>query len=95
MARRPDYTLVAKQKTTDASKKPMQNPVGAAWDNDGILSLKLNVGVRLNWDDEIWLTLFPADNESYNPGRPTRAAAGATPAKAAADDQGGEGEIPF
>ena len=58
--RRPDYILIAKLKEDGASG----SPVGAAWTTapgprGAGISIKLNPGVRIGWDDELRLTLWP------------------------------------
>ena len=62
--RRPDYVV---QATSRADKKQAAK-VGAAWrttSSAGVkgLSLRLNPGVRISWDDELWLTLWPNEDK--------------------------------
>jgi uncharacterized protein (DUF736 family) len=60
MGERPDYVLQARTR----GDKQYNARVGVAWvklANDGTqyLSLQLNPGVRLSWDDELYLSLWP------------------------------------
>lgn len=55
-SRNPKYTLVIKSKCNDRS----MTIAGVAFENDfGGLSLKLNPGVVLKWDDEVFFNLNP------------------------------------
>lgn len=54
--RKPDYRLKAMNKATDAKAE-----VGAAWSNtDGSISIVLNPFVRLDYNTDLVLTMFPA-----------------------------------
>ena len=58
-ARKPDFNLSAKPKDGQPGCK-----VGAGWKNDdGSISIKLNVGTTLSWNDDLFLGLFPTDGE--------------------------------
>jgi hypothetical protein len=55
VGKRPDYFLTAKPKAGGR-----QNRIGVAWKADkGGISIKLSAGVRLAWDDELWVGLWP------------------------------------
>lgn len=59
MPRQPDFHLKALDKDTDKTAK-----IGAAWQNEnGTISLVLNPFVVLNANDDLLLTLFPADEK--------------------------------
>lgn len=61
--RRPDYNLTASVKNPDGTYGPSVT-VGAGWDAaNGRVSLRLNVGTSLRWDDGLALTLHPADEK--------------------------------
>lgn len=65
--KQPDYRLVAWEKTTNRSSN-----VGAAWvSQKGHITIKLDPGVTLSWNDGLSLNLFPAED------RPRYAARGA------------------
>lgn len=61
--RPPDYKLSLKHRVTGVSGQ-----VGAAWkDERGFLSVKLNPGVTLSWQDDVYLALFPVDATTPSP----------------------------
>lgn len=54
--KKPDFNLSAKPRDGRLGGK-----VGAGWKNtDGSISIQLNVGVTLSWNDELFIGLFPA-----------------------------------
>jgi hypothetical protein len=56
--RKPDFNLSAKPKDGRPGNK-----VGAGWINDdGSISIALNVGTTLSWNDELFIGLFPVEN---------------------------------
>jgi hypothetical protein len=70
-SRKPDFNLSAKPKDGQPGCK-----VGAGWKNDdGSISIKLNVGTTLSWNDDLFLGLFPTDGEWRNRPKPVVARA--------------------
>jgi len=56
--RPPDFRLSIKHRVTGAS-----GTVGAAWKDDrGFLNIRLNPGVVLSWQDDVYLNLFPVED---------------------------------
>ena len=57
---KPTHRLKAKVRTDDNSGA--YGDVGAAWLNEnGSLSVRLNIGIVLDWRDNCLLTLFPSE----------------------------------
>lgn len=49
-----------KVKVKSGPREGDQSTVGGAWLNaDGSMSIRLDVGVTLRWDDELMITAFP------------------------------------
>jgi len=58
---KPDFYVVAKPKEGDMKG----SRVGAAWhNNQGGISISLNVGVDLRWDDNLFITLWPNEDKA-------------------------------
>jgi len=58
--RRPDLRLKVRSRTN----LDEQAVVGAAWTNpDGSVSIRLNPGVTLSWNDGLQITAFPSENK--------------------------------
>ena len=56
--RPPDFRLSIKHRVTGAA-----GVVGAAWKDDrGFLSIRLNPGVVLSWQDDVYINLFPIED---------------------------------
>jgi hypothetical protein len=74
--RKPDFNLSVKPKDGR-----MGNKVGAAWKNDdGSISISLNVGVTLSWNDELFIGLFPVEDRATRTPKPkTKEEDGAEP----------------
>lgn len=76
------------------SKKNTQNrgQAGVAFENEfGQLNIKLNPGVVLHWNDEVFITLNPYSDDYPAPGSNLPA----TKKKKESDDDDGNDEIPF
>ncbi len=90
---RPVYWL----KITDKNNTKHRTHAGAAWVSEyDQLRIVLNPGVRLNWDDQLWITLEPIDQD--NPPRLpcTKRADPSSPESS--EEQDGKppnGDIPF
>lgn len=51
-----------KVKVKSGHREGSTSIIGGCWlNNDGSLSIQLNVGVTLKWDDNIHITAFPRD----------------------------------
>jgi len=60
--RKPDYRIKARTKDEDGHYQTGE--VGIAWRNEtGNLSIRLNPGVVLRWDDGLILTAFPVEEK--------------------------------
>lgn len=86
----PDYQLRVKRK--DGEGASVQ--IGAAWKiNGGGISIQLNPGACLRWDDELWVSLFVPMTEEE---KRARWGGGKKPAdEAPPPPKDDEGEIPF
>jgi hypothetical protein len=63
--RKPDFNLSAKPRDGRPGNK-----VGAGWINDdGSISISLNIGVTLSWNDDLFLGLFPVEGRANRTGR--------------------------
>jgi hypothetical protein len=64
MSRKPDYRIKVKRRSDEKGKGPT-NSVGAAWVNEpgGSISIVLDLGVVLSWNDDLLITLFPIDRQ--------------------------------
>ncbi len=90
---RPVYWL----KVTDKSNTKNRTHAGAAWLSDyDQLRIVLNPGVRLNWDDELWITLEPIDQDDP-PRLPRTKRVDPSPSESREeqDDKKPGGDIPF
>jgi hypothetical protein len=77
--RKPDFNLSAKPRDGRPGNK-----VGAGWINDdGSISIALNVGVTLSWNDDLFLGLFPVE------GRANRRTPGPAVTRTQVADEGG------
>lgn len=60
MKRKPDYKL----RLRDRDTKSTSPRSGVGWKNDdGSISLQLDIGVVIRWDDPVNITLFSFENE--------------------------------
>jgi hypothetical protein len=87
--RKPDFVLYVKPKAEGSHGRR----VGSAWSNDdGSFAIKLDPAVLLDWRDEVYISLYPADRERY----PRKAKKGQRqdPIDEACPP-GPEGDIPF
>ena len=64
---RPTHRIKAldqRMKSSNKSKAARSSEIGVGWANtDGSMTIRLNVGVSLRWDDEIVITAFPAGDK--------------------------------
>lgn len=62
MAKKPTHII----KVMDRADKKNVGRVGVAWLNqDGTISITLNVGVTLSWNDGLMITAFKNDYEDW------------------------------
>ena len=55
--RKPDFRMKVKARDRE---DPRTGVAGAGWVNaDGSISIKLDVGFRLDWKDDLLITMFP------------------------------------